>query len=301
MNDIPQRFQSVLTKKNNESKLSIGLLDARFINEPLLNDFDVNNNKITNLKDAENEFDAINKIQLDYYVKSNERKLQKLISEGEEILKSKIEEQEQHILNKIIEPRDIDMNSKRIINLAPPVTPREPVTLEYLNRQVADLLKIINDIRNRITVIADKSLELDIKVNDAFYIHTFEITDSSNVDVVKVMPYFKYYTYVIQKILVKKAQSSGVRGRIINSGVPSSDSKLIIIAGVPSSDSKVIFYDLNSVWCNSQLVKNNATIEFYEVVESDQDSDLGLYMQRINNKPAAFCNTIKVIYSKFRV
>ena len=47
-NDIPQRFQSVLTKKNNESKLSIGLLDTRFINEPLINDLDLNNNKITN-------------------------------------------------------------------------------------------------------------------------------------------------------------------------------------------------------------------------------------------------------------
>ena len=63
-------FISQITEESNSVTLT---QVSQQINNALNNiqqNIDMNNNRIINLKDAENEFDAINKIQLDYYVKS---------------------------------------------------------------------------------------------------------------------------------------------------------------------------------------------------------------------------------------
>ncbi len=111
-NDIPQRFQAVLTKKNNDNKINIGFLDSRFINEPINDNLDVNNNRIMNVKDAENEFDAINKIQLDFYVKSldtkfakahDQQKLEftKLLQDSAKLQEDSLSNKEKDLLTKI--------------------------------------------------------------------------------------------------------------------------------------------------------------------------------------------------------
>ena len=219
---------SQITEENNSITLTQVTQQIKNALNNIQENLDLNNNKITNLKDAETEFDAINKMQLDYYVKSLETKL----------IKS-LEDKEKDLLTKI-----------------------------------SDLLKVIQDIRNRMTVIVDKTLELEIKFIDAFSIHTFQINESPQGDIIRVMPYLRNYTYAIHKILIRR---------------------------LDAKTSKVISYDINSAWSNQQLLKSNATIQFYEVVESDDASDLGLYMHRLNNKPVAFGNTIKVMYSKVKL
>ena len=229
-NDIPQRFQSVLTKKNNESKLSIGLLDTRFINEPLINDLDLNNNKITNLKDAEAEFDAINKLQLDYQVKSLEEKLA-----------TAIREKERQFFEKFV------------------------LVDNSIETMTQTLMKINN------LLIKKEAQE------KPFYIHTFEINESPTVDIIRVMPYMRNFNYAIIRILI-------LGYRKYKNGIIDFTKKL--------------YFDINSAWSHLQLLNSNATLHFYEILKNEKDSELGLFMFRINNKPTTFGTTIKVIYSR---
>ena len=45
-NDVPIRYQTNLSKRNKDDKRSMVILDNRYINEPIEDSLDMNNNKI---------------------------------------------------------------------------------------------------------------------------------------------------------------------------------------------------------------------------------------------------------------
>ena len=59
MNEVPIRYQTNLCQKNTENKISMAILDNRFVNEPVQNELDMNYNKIVNLKEPDNLLDAV--------------------------------------------------------------------------------------------------------------------------------------------------------------------------------------------------------------------------------------------------
>ena len=117
------------------------------------------------------------------------------------------------------------------------------------------------------------------EVDKPFYIHTFEIHESPGGDFIRILPYTRNYNYAIHRILIlgyRKSKSGFV------------------------DSTKKTYYDINSAFCHLNLLHENATLQFYEVFESEKDADLGLYLHRINSKPSTFGNMIKVIYSKYK-
>ena len=89
-------FISQTTEENNN--LTFAQVNQQIYNalNNIQQNIDMNNNKIINLKDAENEFDAINKIQLDYYVKSLDTMFEQVLTttklEFTKLLEEKVKE-----------------------------------------------------------------------------------------------------------------------------------------------------------------------------------------------------------------
>ena len=159
---LPKRIQTTLSNRKNDTtqSLTINDLNPHFINEPIIEDLNMNNNKIINIENG-NENDAINK----KYVDNN------FLKKDEEI----------------------DMKNKKIINVKDPILPTDCANKKF----VVNSILLLNDLFTQAQAELLK-LKEEIKIlkssKDSFneqYIITINCNGTQNKILLLTVPFKK--------------------------------------------------------------------------------------------------------------